>query len=268
MRAEGSCEGGGIGVHIVHALVGVAQIAELGVFKGGLGGHGPLPGAQRPGRFLPLALRLHDAGGNAPPQPRIRPRDFRHGAHIVVHQLHIGGAAFIFQPVQRLHPHQHLGHIQIQREGRGQGRGQIRRQQQKYAVDIPFFQFLHHAVGFLHRGYVIGYEHLRRIVKQRQQRRRLGVKLRLQAGKLGKIDFVPQGNQGDRALMLFHIFIHLQRYCSMGARPPASAFPMKNSTFRPSFFLTRPQFFCIMQKKNTCREAAPCFRRCPWILIW
>ena len=35
MSAEGARKGGRVGVHVVHAVVGVAEIAEFGVFKGG-----------------------------------------------------------------------------------------------------------------------------------------------------------------------------------------------------------------------------------------
>ena len=136
MAPKGAAEGRGVGVHVVHALIGVAQIADGGVFESR---HGPQRQAPLPD-LLPgvvIAVEIaHDHVGGWMAQANHGPGYLGQSADIVIGELHVSGGVLIIKAGHRLQRDQDDGHIQIECEGRRQRRCHIGGQQDEYAVHI------------------------------------------------------------------------------------------------------------------------------------
>ena len=91
MTAESARESGRIGVHVVHSVVGVSEIAELCVFESAESAYGSFKLSDSFLYALGACLRLNKEERHLCAETLVNAGKFRHGAYVVVAKLHVGG---------------------------------------------------------------------------------------------------------------------------------------------------------------------------------
>ena len=136
VRAEGGREGRRIGVHVVHAVVGVTEIAEFRIFEGGERGHGALIDADARGDRLLLRSGRDEKERLRRAEARVDAGKLRQGTDVVVLKLHARRRLRVVEPVERLQRDEDLRHAQIAREGEDDLRGDVGRHDDEERVEI------------------------------------------------------------------------------------------------------------------------------------